>query len=227
MVELVVTLAIAAILVTIAIPGFANLIKDNRLIAGTNQLVTTLAYARSEAVKRGTPVSVCASTDGSTCTGTDWNDGWLVFSDTGTAGTVDGTDTVLRVAEALRSDLAVSVSGSSFARFQSTGFAIAVCDTACETPTMTSPAPKSMLSKLVSALLPGGAAHAGNGGGNNTGGGNGNGNGGGGGGGGGGSSVSTVALTEFTLCDNRVGATGRRISLWATGRFETTAVSCQ
>lgn len=219
LVELVVTMAIAAILVTVAIPGFSNLIRDNRLIASTNRLVTSLAHARSEAVKRGTSVSICASSNGTACTGS-WTDGWLVFSDGGTTGTVDGTDTILRVEEGLRSDLAVSVSGDAVATFRATGFAVAACDAACKVPAIETPTPRSMLTGVIGSLLPGSAAYAGNGNGN------GGGSGGSGGSGDGGSAANTAAVTTFTLCDSRSGETGRRISLWATGRIDTSAVTC-
>lgn len=212
LVELVVTLAIAAILVTVAIPGFGNLIRDNRLIAGTNQLVATLALARSEAVKRGAAVSICASNNGTGCTSTDWNDGWLVFSDAGTAGTVDGGDTVLRVQEALRSDLQISVSGDPFVRFGATGFALAECNTDC-----TGAAPdyaQSRLARLIAALLPGQAARAAGAGGTTTTSSDAN------------NTAGTATVTQFTLCDGRNGETGRRIVIWSSGRYETQAVSC-
>lgn len=224
--ELMVTLAVVAILVTVAIPGFGNLIRDNRLITSTNRLVTSLAHARSEAVKRGTPVSICASNNGTSCTGGSWNEGWLVFSDGGTTGTVDGTDTILRVEEPLTGGLAVTVTGNNSATFQPTGFAVAECDERCGPIPMLTAAPRPALSHIVATLLPGHTAHAGNGR-NSTPGTPGNGNTGSGGTTDGEQQVATTAtVTEFTLCDGRSGETGRRISLWATGRFGTSAVSC-
>ena len=67
--------------------------------------MATLAYARSEAVTRNTRVSICNSNNGTDCGGT-WSDGWIVFSDAGTAGSIDGTDEVLR---ALEGKMGVSV----------------------------------------------------------------------------------------------------------------------
>lgn len=79
--ELVVTMTIAGILFGIAIPSFNEAIKNNRLTTLANDFVTSLNLARSEAVKRGQRVSICASTDGVTCADPgDWTQGWIVFN---------------------------------------------------------------------------------------------------------------------------------------------------
>ena len=103
LIELMVTLAIATILITVAIPGFRTLIQGNRATAQSNELLSAFSLARSEAVKRGLRVSVCSSTDQATCAAsTNWATGWIVFTDdTGTAGTMDGTDEIIRVWDAL------------------------------------------------------------------------------------------------------------------------------
>jgi type IV fimbrial biogenesis protein FimT len=84
-----VTVTVLAILLSIGIPSFSDVIRNNRTAAATNNLVTSLNLARSEALKRGVPVTVCPANDAATptdCDGnaTGWDKGWLVFSD-GTA----------------------------------------------------------------------------------------------------------------------------------------------
>lgn len=80
LIELVITLSIAAILMTIAVPSFQDLMRNNRTAAQVNEFLTTLNLARSEAVKRGAQLSVCASDDQEKCTeGTDWAVGWILF----------------------------------------------------------------------------------------------------------------------------------------------------
>jgi type IV fimbrial biogenesis protein FimT len=74
LVELLVTIAIAAIVVTLAVPGMATMARNAQLSGNANQLVTALNLARSEAVKRGQRVVVRK-------TGTNWEDGWQVFVD--------------------------------------------------------------------------------------------------------------------------------------------------
>jgi len=71
LIELLITLLIAAILVAIAIPNFSGLIQNNRIITQTNSLIADLNYARSESIKRGTPVSISAE-DG------EWANGWII-----------------------------------------------------------------------------------------------------------------------------------------------------
>lgn len=104
LIELMITLSVLAILLGIATPNFQSLVRNGRLTATTNDLVSALAVARSEAVKRATRVTVCksANTDAAspTCsTAASWQDGWIVFVDGGVEGTVDGTDdeNILRI----------------------------------------------------------------------------------------------------------------------------------
>ena len=81
LIELIVTISVAAILTAIAIPAFDSFVKNDRDSAQVNSLSYSMNYARSEAVKRdlATGVSVCPSADGLTCNGTAWASGWLVF----------------------------------------------------------------------------------------------------------------------------------------------------
>jgi len=85
LIELMVTVAIAAIVLALAAPAFTDLIARNRMTAAVNTFVTNLQLARSEAVKRGSAVSLCPDnpdTDEIDCSGdTDWDVGYLVFFD--------------------------------------------------------------------------------------------------------------------------------------------------
>jgi type IV fimbrial biogenesis protein FimT len=80
LVELMVTLAVMAIVLGIAVPSFQKLIINNRSLALGDEFAQALNYARSEAVKTKRRVSICASSDGETCTG-NWSDGFIVFQD--------------------------------------------------------------------------------------------------------------------------------------------------
>lgn len=102
--ELLVAIAVLGILLTLAAPDLRAMIRNNRLATLSNQLVVSLQYARTEAVKRGATVSVCKTADASAqnpvcVSGGGWERGWLVFVDGGTAGVVDGTDLRLQVAQ--------------------------------------------------------------------------------------------------------------------------------
>jgi type IV fimbrial biogenesis protein FimT len=84
LIELITTLVIAAILMTLAAPSFSNFVKNNRLTTQANELLADLAFARSEGVKQGANITVCKSTDGLTCdAGAAWNDGWIVITAAG------------------------------------------------------------------------------------------------------------------------------------------------
>lgn len=71
-IELLITLVVLAIVAAVAIPGFGRLIDGNRLMTSTNLLMSSIRFARTEAIKRGTTVTF--STDGGLATG------WCVHS---------------------------------------------------------------------------------------------------------------------------------------------------
>ena len=72
--QLMAVIAIAGVLMVAAIPTFRDMIRRTRLTTYTNEFVTALNIARSEAVKRGQHVVVRK-------TGTNWENGWQVFVD--------------------------------------------------------------------------------------------------------------------------------------------------
>jgi type IV fimbrial biogenesis protein FimT len=98
LVELIVALAVAAILMAIALPSFQDTLRSNRLAGSTNQFMASVALARSEAIRNTRGAGVCATATGAACqSGTDWTAGWMAWSDINSNGTFDaGTDTVLR-----------------------------------------------------------------------------------------------------------------------------------
>lgn len=75
--ELMITIAIVAILITVVLPGFSEFFARNRLTAQTNDFITAISLARNEAIKRGRPVCLVR-------TNTNWEDGYRVFIDTNT-----------------------------------------------------------------------------------------------------------------------------------------------
>jgi type IV fimbrial biogenesis protein FimT len=75
LIEIMVTVAIAAILMSVAVPAFRGLIAGSRASTAANEILASLIIARSEAVKRGITVVVQAE-------GNDWTDGWEVSAST-------------------------------------------------------------------------------------------------------------------------------------------------
>lgn len=72
LVELMIVLAIAAILLTLAAPSFRDLVLNNRLSVQTNRFVSAVNISRSEAIKRGVEITLASKN------GNDWSDGWEV-----------------------------------------------------------------------------------------------------------------------------------------------------
>jgi len=82
--ELMIALAVAGVILTVGVPNFTSFLANNRAVSDTNDLVTSLNLGRSEAIRRGSTVSLCSSTDGATCSGSnDWSTGWIVQTSAG------------------------------------------------------------------------------------------------------------------------------------------------
>ena len=130
LIELMITLAVLAILISIAIPNYQSMVLSNRMAAQANQVITALNYARSEAVKRADTATVCSTTDGATCAGSkNWSTGWMVFADADGDGTVDANEAVLRVWPALNTGNTLTTGDNSRVTFKATGFATGYNDT--------------------------------------------------------------------------------------------------
>lgn len=111
LIELLVVIAIAAILAGLAIPSFQGLIASSNLTSTTNDLIATLARAKSDAIRRGKRVTVCMSADGATCTTTgDWTQGWILFNDddhAAASATVESTNDITSIAAAVTNGLVI------------------------------------------------------------------------------------------------------------------------
>lgn len=101
LVELAITVAVLAVIVSIGVPSFRALVQNNRLVSQTNDFLADLALSRAEAMARGKSVSMCASTASCSdsdadkvCSGSasDWSKTRLVFLDSRTSGTVGERD---------------------------------------------------------------------------------------------------------------------------------------
>jgi type IV fimbrial biogenesis protein FimT len=102
LIELMVTIAIIAILMAIALPSFQDTIARSKLETEANNILRDLNFARTEAIKRGSSVSLCPSDNGTSCSGAqDYGDGWIIFVDDVTPDNaiVDTGEEVLRVVE--------------------------------------------------------------------------------------------------------------------------------
>ena len=89
LIELLVSIAILAVLMTVAVPSFQTFMVSNQVSAFSDHLYASLLLTRSEAIKRNGRVMICKSSDGATCTG-NWNNGWIVFADSNKDGSPSG-----------------------------------------------------------------------------------------------------------------------------------------
>lgn len=87
-IELLITLALIAILTGIALPSFSSWSQQHRLETSVNLFMRSLAVARSEAVKRSTRVALLNETN-------QWEQGWTVFVDTNADGAHGQTEPIL------------------------------------------------------------------------------------------------------------------------------------
>lgn len=168
-IELMITVAVVAILLAVGLPSYDNFIKNSRLTAGNNALATDLTLARSEAVKRGLRVTACKSANQASCTtSNNWQQGWIVFTDQdNNASYSSATETLIRAHGALSDSISAVGSGavSNYVSYVSSGRTLQV----------------------------GGGLQTGN----------------------------------ITICDDRTGAFGKRLSISATGRLSAISeVNC-
>lgn len=78
--ELMITLAIVAIVLTTVAPGIQSILIQNRIIAEINELSGVLQYARHNAIDQQANTVLCPTDDFTTCSN-DWDDAKMVFMD--------------------------------------------------------------------------------------------------------------------------------------------------
>jgi type IV fimbrial biogenesis protein FimT len=127
MIELMVAVALLAILVGIAAPSVRDFMSSAQLTGIANDLYTDLNLARSEAVKRDVQMTVCPSKGGDDCDdGGAWTDGWVVVVDANGDGKKDSSDSVLKRAYPVTGQATLTLTGGTKASFRPTGGAVGV-----------------------------------------------------------------------------------------------------
>ena len=131
LIELMIALVIIAILAAIATPSFNEMISNNRILSQAQDMTNGFKLARSEAIKRGSAVSVCPSTNGTACSGSNSLDaGWIIFIDSTGPGVVEnsanhtaGGDIITYRNQTGSGSVTVTLpSGINYLRFSSQGF---------------------------------------------------------------------------------------------------------
>jgi len=107
-------IAILAILLTLAIPSFREMILSSKLKSYSANMVSSVYLARGEALKRNMTINLCVSADGQQCTEGNWQDGWIVLA---------GDKVILRQQPISQGYNITESSGLTNLRFQSSGLA--------------------------------------------------------------------------------------------------------
>lgn len=129
LIEMLVAIAIAAILLAVAVPSFSAANLSSRLRASSTDLIASAQLARAEAIKRNGIVNLCPSADGTSCSPGGWEQGWIVVAPA--KGTLAAK--VVQRRDALPAGYKLTAShGTTLVSFQPTGVgATAVTFTLC------------------------------------------------------------------------------------------------
>jgi type IV fimbrial biogenesis protein FimT len=108
LIELLTTMAVGAILLGVAVPALRDVTVSSRLTALANAYLSTMSYARSEAIKRNARTVLCKSSNGTDCAGSgDWAQGWIVFHDADNDAAHDDGESLLLVQATLPQGLSM------------------------------------------------------------------------------------------------------------------------
>lgn len=133
-IELMTVLSIMSAVLMLAATGFVQIKKNNRLLSEVYAFRASINKARSEAMAQRTFVTICRSSDGSTCSTGDWNVGYIGFSDADGSGNPSDPNSII-LSHSPSNQLNIDYSATDGRlRFNSRGFALGfegtltVCD---------------------------------------------------------------------------------------------------
>jgi type IV fimbrial biogenesis protein FimT len=126
LIELLITLAVIFIVSTITFPSFATIIANNKQVTHYNQLLASIALARSEAIKHGIRTTICQSSNGNSCTNQSkyWHQGWLVFNDLDSDNQVDNDETIIFIQQAFNQGVSISFGSRTRIAYYPDGLAV-------------------------------------------------------------------------------------------------------
>ncbi len=109
LIELLVAVAIVAILGAVGVPAFGQFRANQQVEAQRDALVQAVSTARVEAQRRSVPVVLCPSSDGLRCGGiTDWNKGWMLYVDNDRSQSFDAKSDTLIASQLLAADVSIN-----------------------------------------------------------------------------------------------------------------------
>ncbi len=132
--ELIFTLLIASILVSLAVPSMKAILQTDHLASYRDALYVDLVMARNTALHRNQSVIACASSNGSSCNNAQLTDGWIIAVDLDNSGDIDANDELLKVQQQLKAYAVIGNSAGNPIIFDSRGYSpntngtVSICD---------------------------------------------------------------------------------------------------
>jgi type IV fimbrial biogenesis protein FimT len=126
LIELMIVVVIIGIMATLAAPAMKDMIFNARMSSQASDLLTDFAFARSQAANRGQRVTLCSSSNGTTCASVSWAQGRIVFADVNGDGALDVGEEILRAVPAMPGTITAATAGLSNTykiQFRSSGMA--------------------------------------------------------------------------------------------------------
>jgi len=114
LIELMTTLAVAAVLISVAMPGMQSFRMNSRQSGKINEMISIMHLARNTAITTNSRVTLCSSKDGSNCQSVAWDEGWIAFVDRDSDQNVDDDETVLRVGTGVKG---VTISSEEYSNY--------------------------------------------------------------------------------------------------------------
>lgn len=135
LIELMIAIGIVAITAVIAVPSFIGTTNRYKAMSEVSGFAGDLGFARSEAIKQGSSVTICVSSDGVTClAANNWEQGWIMFSDPNANKTVG---TIIRRQKSFTtSDTFIADNSASSITYSRDGFTIGLPGTGVVTVTL-------------------------------------------------------------------------------------------
>lgn len=109
LIEVLVVIAVLAILLSVAVPSFNYTLVNYRLSSFASSFVASASLARSEAIKRNSRMTLCKSSNGTDCAASGgWHQGWIVFNDSDNNAARGSAELVVSKTSALPSDFVMT-----------------------------------------------------------------------------------------------------------------------
>ncbi len=119
LIELMITIALVAIVMGIGVPSYQNLVVKNRIQTQASEIRSSLAMARVEAIRRGLWIRICPGQNG--CAGGNWHEGWNSFVDRDSNDTRDEGAGETHLEVHIRLDGGSTLTGADEVIFKSDG----------------------------------------------------------------------------------------------------------